>query len=239
MPNDQYINQRLGLIVEFHYSSSPQSIHPCSGFQHYSSEANFIESFTCEYASVNGYTIWVRDIKTGDIICRRTPGGEDDINWDPERKTRNKLTGEIKKMIKVGIRRLGGKLTLLVNARDFHTELDKIGVTHDGVRYNDRPSCSYSVASNSFTMSPEVLLRRDYKDVEVTEAGRDDKDNPVTVKKMVPVTASYDLSGVWTTPPSFEQLKKLCNSANDVARKILEHYQPIDISVEIHKKVVK
>lgn len=147
-------------------------------------------------------------------------------------------TGEKIHMIRVGIRRINNKLHLLVNAKEFHDELDKIGVAHDGARYLDRPASSATVATSNFVMSPEVLLRRDYKDVEFTEMVPENGTMVKTTRK-VPVTASFDLSGLWTSPPGMPQLKKLCESAHDVARKILEHYQPIDISVEIHKKIVK
>lgn len=147
-------------------------------------------------------------------------------------------TGE-KKMIKIGVQRLAGKLTLVVNARDFHTELDKIGVAHKDGAYIDGPASSVSVATSAFVVSPLVLLKRDYRDIELPRMVKNEAGEMVKTVVKTPVSATYDLSGIWGNPPSFEQLKKLCNSANEVARKILEHYQPIDISVEIHKRVVK
>lgn len=143
-----------------------------------------------------------------------------------------------KNMIKVGVKRVQGKLCLLVNAKEFHEQLDEIGCTHTNNKYNDAPATANSVSSSTHQMSTNVLLLRDYKDVEVVESKKvGDAVEKNTIK--VPVTACIDLSQVWSNPPSFDNLKKLCNSANDAARKILEHYQPIDISVEIHKKVVK
>jgi hypothetical protein len=47
------------------------------------------------------------------------------------------------------------------------------------------------------------------------------------------------LTRVFSVPPTFEQLKKLSNSAQEAARKILDHYVPIDICVEIQKKLIK
>ena len=144
-------------------------------------------------------------------------------------------------MIKVGIDRVAGKLCLLVNAKEFHEQLDEIGCTYLNNRYNDRPASASTIATNTHLMSTEVLLLRDYKEVEIVKRKKavvEGEKSEVTVVKM-PVTACIDLSAVWSNPPSFEQLKKLCNSANDAARKILEHYQPIDICVEIHKKIVK
>lgn len=149
------------------------------------------------------------------------------------------LTGKIRNMIKVKGARVGGKLMLLINAKEFHDELDKIGVAHDGSKYLDQPSSSCEIANSSFSLSPRVLLKRDYKEVEIMEYKKGDSGELLKEKKLIPVTCAADLTGLWSTPPTFENLKKLANSANVVARQILEHYQPIDISVEIHKRILK
>lgn len=153
-----------------------------------------------------------------------------EIAWS-ETKTNS---GDFKKMIKTGVRRIDGKLMLYVNAADFHKELDSIGVRHDGMMYSEGPATSNAVASSSHQMSTNMLLKRDYKELTVIDVVNGEK-----VEKKIPVTATANLSTVFTTPPSLDQLKRLCNSANDAARKILTHYQPIDISVEIHKRVLK
>lgn len=146
--------------------------------------------------------------------------------------------GEIRHMIKVGINRVAGKLTLLVNAKEFHEQLDELGCTHSNGKYVDRPPSSCVVANTTHQMSTEMLLLRDYKEVEIIERVKEG-DVYKNVPKKVFVTATADLSAVWSNPPSFENCKKLCNSAEAAARKILEHYQPIDIAIEIHKKVVQ
>ena len=213
------------------------------------------EYFTREYPGQGGrdYVIRLRDQNTNWIYIQLGPSylytnrpsnrwPEDvdlsNIDWN-EPVLAN--PGDLVPMIKVGCRRIGGKLHLLVNAKEFHDELDKIGVAHNTVEYLDQPATASQVATSAFQLSPRVLLRRDYRDVEVVEMkAADAPDKPLTkeVVKM-PITGMFDLSGVFAAPPSIEQLKKLCNSAYDTARKILEHYQPIDISVEIQKKLIK
>jgi hypothetical protein len=48
--------------------------------------------------------------------------------------------------------------------------------------------------------------------------------------------AKFNLSEVFAgTPPSMVTLQRVTESAFDVVRKILEHYQPIDITVDIKK----
>lgn len=193
------------------------------------------------YTNRRDYVVRARCMDTGFIYEQTTAnagtwvGKNETIEW---RLPPTNLTGKVKNMIKVGIKRVNGKLCLLVNAREFHTQLDEIGCTYTGTKYNDAPATANTVSSSTHQMSTNVLLMRDYRDVDVVEQ----KKVGDTVEKVVtkvPVTACIDLSTVWANPPSFDNLKKLCNSANDAARKILEHYQPIDIAVEIHKKVVK
>lgn len=137
-------------------------------------------------------------------------------------------------MIKTAIKRVGGKLMLLVDARDFQAELDKLGCQHDGSRYLDRPAAATQICDSQFRMSTEVLLKREYRDVEYFEMVDGSK-----VVRTMPVSAAFDLSGQFASPPSFDNLKKICSTADAAARKILEHYQPIDIQIEIHKKVVR
>lgn len=117
-------------------------------------------------------------------------------------------------MINLNLKREDGKLVLYVNAKELHDDLDAIGVSFTGDRYNNQPAASHSIAdARTMTLSSNVLLTRKYPH-------------------------KVDLTGVFPNPPSYNNLKKLCESAHDQTRKILEHYQPIDISVEIHKKLV-
>lgn len=117
-------------------------------------------------------------------------------------------------MVKLKIKRESGRLFLYVDAAELHELLDSIGVTHTEGNYDDRPYCQYNVLNSACTsVSTNLLLVREY---------------PHRV----------DLTRCFTDPPSVATLRRLCESAQDQTRKILEHYQPIDISIEIHKKVV-
>lgn len=102
----------------------------------------------------------------------------------------------------------GNRLYLYVDARRLHRLLDDIGVPTQGTMYADRPSAACSVASGGFVLSTEVFLNKAYP-------------------------AKYSLTAVFGTPPSAGQLNKLCQSSYEVIRKILEHYQPIDIVVRV------
>lgn len=201
---------------------------------------------TYKWSFDSHYVIRIRDIDTEHVYYLKTPRAitatfRDGTTIEPVPWTdyhSPNQTGEAKHVITVGIRRIAGKLSLLINAREFHNELDKIGVAHDGIKYLDQPTSAVTVATSGYTMSPVMLLKRDYREVEVVEM-KPAEGGYAKESKMVPVTATADLSQVFSTPPSFQNLKKLCDSAHDVARKIFEHYQPIDISVEIHKKILK
>lgn len=127
------------------------------------------------------------------------------------------LTQKDNPMIKLNMKREGGKLMLLVDAKELHDDLDAIGVQCIGHKYADRPPTSIGIAdTRNHTLSTEVLLQKG-------------PEYPV----------KFDLTSVYTAaPPSYQQLKKLCESAYDAARKVLEHYQPIDISVDIQKKLI-
>lgn len=122
-------------------------------------------------------------------------------------------------MINVSIKREKGQLMLFVDAKDFHEELDAIGCSYtndsDGVGvYDHAPPVVAIVADSRFQMSTNCLLRREYP-------------------------AKFSLAGLWANIPTNAQLTALCESAYAAGRKILDHYQPIDISIEIQKKLVK
>lgn len=134
---------------------------------------------------------------------------------DPEPEYIDDPNVEKKDMIKAKITREAGKLVLVIDAKEFHDTLDTIGVLHDGSKYLNGPATTEVVADvRNHTMSTSCLLKREYP-------------------------AKFDLSGLWTAPPRFDHLKAICDSAYTQARKILDHYQPIDICIEIQKKVVK
>lgn len=127
-----------------------------------------------------------------------------------------------KKMIKLKFTRESGKLVLSVNATGLHETLDAIGCrtqTAGGVtRYESRPHAPTLVADTSGnTLSTEIFL------VKPPEGKTE---------------TTYNLSEVYQRPPSLEQLRRLANSANEKARAILEHYQPVDIQVSIQKKLI-
>lgn len=117
-------------------------------------------------------------------------------------------------MIKTRITREEGKLMLVVDAKEFHETLDSLGVAHDGEKYLHRPAADTSIANRRFEMSTECLLTRKWP-------------------------AKFELAGIWSTPPTNANLTALCASAIPAARKILDHYQPIDISIEIQKKIIR
>lgn len=124
---------------------------------------------------------------------------------------------EKKNMVLIKYLREGGKLMVSINAQGLHEILDSIGVQTEGdpARYKDRPYSVEAVANtSSMILSTETLLVKQYP-------------------------AKFDLSVVFIKPPSLDSLKKLAQSGYEQCRKILEHYQPIDIQVEIQKKVLK
>lgn len=157
---------------------------------------------------------------TGEIAFAQQPNADfSQVSWLIEK---NIFVSPIKPenqpgavhMIKTYIKREAGKLMLLVEAQDFHAELDKIGCTATNGVYDNRPPAGAGVANNQFEMSTECLLKKQYP-------------------------AKFELSGIWITPPTTANLTTLCESAYQAARKILDHYQPIDISIEIQKKILK
>lgn len=122
-----------------------------------------------------------------------------------------------KRMMSIKIAREAGKLYLTVDASGLHETLDAIGCTTTTAgavtRYNDRPYTTTAVLdAGNHTLSTDLLLTKG--------------------------TQRVDLSTLYTRPPTADQLKRLANSANEKARLILEHYQPIDIQVSIQKKVL-
>jgi hypothetical protein len=121
------------------------------------------------------------------------------------------------RMVHVAVQRhaaTGSKLYLHINATKLHETLAALGVPKVGNRFENRPTSRTAIADASFNLSTEVFLVAEYP-------------------------AKFDLSQVFTAPPSLSNLKRLCNSSFDAVRRILEHYQPIDISVEIQKKAVR
>ena len=115
-------------------------------------------------------------------------------------------------LVDVGISRSKptNRLELVVNAKALHDHLDLIGVPHTGGVYQDQPETNRVLSGSSLSTSP--FLRREY---------------PLRI----------DLTGVFTTPPTRSRLAALCRTAHDAVRRVLEHYQPVDIRVSIHKRV--
>lgn len=115
-------------------------------------------------------------------------------------------------MLKLNVKRESGRLYLYVDAKGLHDILDRLGVTSSGGMYDHRPRTNHAVADRANRMiSTEVLLRKEYP-------------------------AKYDLSSVFTEPPNIATLQQLTESGFEQTRKILEHYQPIDIAVSIQAK---
>ena len=114
-------------------------------------------------------------------------------------------------MITLNVKRKGGRVFLLVNAKGMHDILDSIGVPAVNGVYSDRPRATDLVANRTtHIISTEALLRKEYP-------------------------AEFDLSVVYGAdhPPNIANLQRLTESAFEQTRKILEHYQPIDITVSI------
>ena len=113
----------------------------------------------------------------------------------------------------VAITRKGsGKLMLSINAKDLHDALDRLGVPHDGMRYEGRPRTQVSVVSTSYNrLSTEPFLVREYP-------------------------ATFDISGMWQEPPAPAVLETIASSARDAINKILNHYMPVDITVRVSLK---
>lgn len=116
-------------------------------------------------------------------------------------------------MVALRVVRTAGRLWLEVNAKGLHDILDQLGVNvGSDNRYLNRPSTTISVANSSFKLSTETMLVREYP-------------------------AKFDLTAVYGTPMPMANILTLRDSGRDQCRKILEHYQPIDVRLEIHKKV--
>lgn len=117
-------------------------------------------------------------------------------------------------MVSIKIKRSGGRVVMAVDAKGLHDVLDAIGVptTDNGDRYADRPRADHAVLNRATSvLSTEVFLRRQYP-------------------------ATFDLSALFNDPPNPSVFQRIGDSAYDQVRKVLEHYQPIDISVSITKK---
>lgn len=169
----------------------------------------------CNYMSAQHVAWQVRGSLSGHVYAEKAQNSPDWFITNDEPELSPEPEGERKEVITARITRPNGRLTLEINAKDFHDILDSIGVRHDGTKYLDTPATDYAVVDGArFIMSTNCLLKREYP-------------------------AKFDMSGIWVNPPKFESLKAVCESAYAQARKILDHYQPIDISIDIQKKIVK
>lgn len=130
----------------------------------------------------------------------------------PETPTQPDLTHGPDSLVRAKIVRdmSNARLTLVLDAKPLHDLLERMGVKHDGASFAGRPGSRYIVASPDFQVQTEALLTRRYP-------------------------ASFNLSGIWSEPPTIPQLKKLGESIHTAVRKILEHYRPIDISFNLVK----
>ncbi len=119
-----------------------------------------------------------------------------------------------KPLVEVAVKRgkPDSRLVLTINAKELHSRLDEMGAPSDGDRYSDGPASTFRIV-NGDSLSTELFLKKEY---------------PVTV----------NLTGIFSQPPTPERLKAICNSTYDVVRKILLHYQPIDIKVTLLKRPV-
>jgi hypothetical protein len=140
------------------------------------------------------------------------------VDYCPAEEYIEELKGTDKThMVEVKFKKVSGKLFILINAKGLHEILDSIGVQSSGTpsKYLDRPYATDQVCNTgNYMLSTEVFLVKQYP-------------------------LECDLTTVFGIPPTIDQLKKLAQSSFEQVRKILEHYQPIDIQVEIQKKVLK
>lgn len=123
----------------------------------------------------------------------------------------SEIPGEKKQMIKLQCKREEGVLSLYINAAELHSILDSIGVKKSGLLYNNMPPNGDTTPA---AIGTSVLLEATYP-------------------KKIQVNRYFN------APPSFAQLTNWCKTANQAVKRILEWYQPIDISIDIQKKILK
>lgn len=120
--------------------------------------------------------------------------------------------------INVSYSKGGGKPTeMRIDARPLQDYLRALGVPleYPGTadeRFAEGPACDYRVVNvNACAISPSVLLRTA-------------NEGQVVIK----------LSEHFRSPPTRDQMEILANSVAQVGQQIIEHYQPIEVSLVIN-----
>lgn len=117
-------------------------------------------------------------------------------------------------MITITFKRDKGAVKMCVDARDFVEYLKTLGCTQSTTGYLDNyPYLGESTVdiANS-RLAPKVLCRCDGPH-------------------------EYDLASLYRNPPTSAALQKIGESAEEVARLILDHYRPVEIKVRVVPKV--
>lgn len=111
--------------------------------------------------------------------------------------------------VKVTLRRVEGRLSLVIDAAPLHAYLDLLGVGTDSQgNYLDQPNGNgRELDTYSHALQPRVLLRRG----EIT----------------IPLSHHYG------GPVSKGHLEQLARSVGPAVATIIEHYRPITLAVEV------
>lgn len=107
-----------------------------------------------------------------------------------------------------------GALELCIDAKALHEHLDAIGIPKQGGEYLNQPYSGFGVVREN-SLSSNLFLKV-----------------PPQYPLVVNLSANFDL------PPPYSRLLEICRSADAVVRRILTHYEPIDISFTIAKALV-
>jgi hypothetical protein len=121
-------------------------------------------------------------------------------------------------MVNISFKKKDGHTLMVVDARELQAILDSLGAVHRDGRYMDRPVFNNQVVdAATHKLSSEVFLIRPGSGGSLPE---------------------FDLTAVYNRPISKANLETLGESAEGVVRMILDHYQAVDITVDLRKKVV-
>ncbi len=116
-------------------------------------------------------------------------------------------------LISVDFRRAKGQCLMIVDARELHAYLDRIGVERDATgRFKNQPAQDYSVI----------------------DTGRNRVSAGALLKPEGP--HEFNLLTHYSAPPSRALLAALRDSIATVVDTVIDHYRPIEISVRIHAK---
>jgi hypothetical protein len=162
---------------------------------------------------------WGCDLSTLRVL-KKTPTGLTIVTTLPkeEEDDSNTETNRKKEMVNISFFKKDGHTFMKVDARELQIILDGLGaVARDG-RYMDRPVVNHQVVDpTTHKLSSEVFLVKPGANGALPE---------------------FDLTATYNRPISKANLETLGESAEGVVRMILDHYQPVDITVDLRKKVV-